>query len=195
MMHTQCSAAIDGAAAAQNSSTAGFGHAQTSCQASLPPTSSSHGLSIPNPETSGTGVGMWSGGADRFGFGLHEAGGEHASNQVQHALLSQRADSPSSLQHNVNLLAGLQSTQGHSRDTAAREAAAAAENTSTAPPTTSTKFPNWYLRNKTRAESICHAGGGEVGKYYSIRGCRSAYVQPNTRASMLATWIPRPARK
>jgi hypothetical protein len=109
---------------------------------------------------------MWSGGADQFGFGLHEAGGEHASNQVQHALLSQRADSPSSLQHNVNLLAGLQSTQGHSRDTAAREAAAAAENTSTAPPTTSTKFPNWYLRNKTRAESICHTGGGgEVGKY------------------------------
>jgi hypothetical protein len=109
---------------------------------------------------------MWSGGADQFGFGLHEDGGEHASNQVQHALLSQRADSPSSLQHNVNLLAGHHSTQGHSRDTAAREAAAAAENTSTAPPTTSkTKFPNWYLRNKARAASNREAVGGEVGKY------------------------------
>ena len=41
VMHaTQYSAAHQGAAAAHNSSTAGVGHAQTSCQASLPPTSS-----------------------------------------------------------------------------------------------------------------------------------------------------------
>jgi hypothetical protein len=41
VMHaTQCSAAHQGAAAAHNSSTAGVGHAQTSCQASLTQTSS-----------------------------------------------------------------------------------------------------------------------------------------------------------
>ena len=167
VMHaTQYSAAHQGAAAAHNSLTAGVGHAQTSCQASLTETSSSHGLSIPNLATSGTGVGLWSGGSDQFGFGFHEDDGEHASNHVQHALLSQRADSPLSHEQNVNLLVGLHSTPGRSKDTAAREGAAAAENTSTAPPTqTKTKFPNWYLKNQERAASIREAGGGEVGKY------------------------------
>jgi hypothetical protein len=109
---------------------------------------------------------LWSGGSDQFGFGFHEDDGEHASNHVQHALLSQRADSPLSHEQNVNLLVGLHSTPGRSKDTAAREGAAAAENTSTAPPTqTKTKFPNWYLKNQERAASIREAGGGEVGKY------------------------------
>jgi hypothetical protein len=113
---------------------------------------------------------LWSGGSDQFGFGFHEDDGEHASNQVQHALLSQRADSPLSHEQNVNLLVGLHSTPGRSKDTAAREGAAAAENTSTAPPTqTKTKFPNWYLKNQERAASIREAGGGEVGKYAWMR--------------------------
>ena len=107
---------------------------------------------------------MWHGVDDPFDFGFHEHDGEHGSNQLQHARLPLRADSQLSHQPNVNLLAGLHSTQDHSKDTAASEGAAAAENTSTAPPTTSkTELPKWYLKNKARAESIRQAGGGEVG--------------------------------
>lgn len=106
---------------------------------------------------------------DSFDWSLGEDDEERGSNQLQPARMPHRAAyqlSQHDSEHGVSLLAGLHSAQAPRQDTAAaNEGAAAAANTSTAPPTTSkTKLPNWYLKNKARAESNRQAGG-EVGKY------------------------------
>ena len=159
-------AANGGAAAAHNTLTAGLGNSQTNC----PPTSSSHGRPIPSHATSATSATMPSGRTfDSFDWSLGEDDEERGSNQLQPARMPHRAAyqlSQHDSEHGVSLLAGLHSAQAPRQDTAAaNEGAAAAANTSTAPPTASkTKLPNWYLRNKARAESNRQAGG-EVGKY------------------------------
>ena len=159
-------AANGGAAAAHNTLTAGLGNSQTNC----PPTSSSHGRPIPSHATSATSATMPSGRTfDSFDWSLGEDDEERGSNQLQPARMPHRAAyqlSQHDSEHGVSLLAGLHSAQAPRQDTAAaNEGAAAAANTSTAPPTTSkTKLPNWYLKNKARAESNRQAGG-EVGKY------------------------------
>ena len=163
---TQVTAANGDAAAAHNTLTAGLGNSQTNC----PPTSSSHGRPIPSHATSATSATMPSGRTfDSFDWSLGEDDEERGSNQLQPARMPHRAAyqlSQHDSEHGVSLLAGLHSAQAPRQDTAAaNEGAAAAANTSTAPPTTSkTKLPNWYLKNKARAESNRQAGG-EVGKY------------------------------